>query len=390
MTSGAYNSCAAWLCDVAAAKGLNVTSTSYKPNKPVVVCTLEGSEPSLPSILLNCHYDVVPVNLSEWRTDPFNSVEVDGKIYGRGSQDMKSVCMQYLEAVGNLKAAGVALRRTVHISFVPDEEIGGLDGMGEMIKAGVVKDMNVCLALDEGLASESNKCTVFYGERALWWLKVRSTGPTGHASRFVKDSAMEKLIKSINKFLEFRREQEVLLDDHGCKHSVAKKLGDVVTLNLTMLNGGVTADGGKTYALNVVPMEAVAGFDMRIPPHVPLDEMEAKVKEWTTSFEGVTYEFLAKVSEHAVTSIDETKNAWWKVFQDGVALAGIDIEPAVFPAATDGRYLRQIGIPCFGFSPMNNTPVLLHDHNEFVGRETYLRGITIYETLITHLANAEV
>ncbi len=44
------------------------------------------------------------------------------------------------------------------------------------------------------------------------------------------------------------------------------KLGDVTTLNLTVLKGGVTNDGGKSYSYNVVPSEAEAGFDIRIPP----------------------------------------------------------------------------------------------------------------------------
>jgi aminoacylase len=39
-------------------------------------------------------------------------------------------------------------------------------------------------------------------------------------------------------------------------------------------------------------------------------------------------------------------------------------KPEVFPASTDARYFRKIGLPAFGFSPMANTPVLLHDHNE--------------------------
>lgn len=46
-----------------------------------------------------------------------------------------------------------------------------------------------------------------------------------------------------------------------------------------------------------------------------------------------------------------------------------------------------MGIPALGFSPMNNTPVLLHDHDEFIGADTYLRGIDIYEKLIPSVAN---
>jgi aminoacylase len=61
----------------------------------------------------------------------------------------------------------------------------------------------------------------------------------------------------------------------------------------------------------------------------------------------------------------------------------------VFPAATDSRYIRSKGIPAFGFSPINNTPILLHDHNEFLNEKVYLKGVKIYETLISSLANAQ-
>jgi len=47
----------------------------------------------------------------------------------------------------------------------------------------------------------------------------------------------------------------------------------------------------------------------------------------------------------------------------------------------------QAGCPAIGFSPMNHTPVLLHDHNEFLNRSVFLRGIDIYTHLIQNLAS---
>ena len=47
------------------------------------------------------------------------------------------------------------------------------------------------------------------------------------------------------------------------------------------------------------------------------------------------------------------------------------------------------GVPAFGFSPMNNTPILLHDHNEFLNKDVFLRGIDVYCTIIKDLANTE-
>lgn len=55
--------------------------------------------------------------------------------------------------------------------------------------------------LDEGLASPSGEFTVFWGERKVWWLRVRATGPVGHGSRFVEDSAVEQLVRTMKRSL---------------------------------------------------------------------------------------------------------------------------------------------------------------------------------------------
>lgn len=68
---------------------------------------------------------------------------------------------------------------------------------------------------------------------------------------------------------------------------------------------------------------------------------------------------------------------------------GINIEPEIFPAGTDSRFIRQLGIPALGFSPMRNTPILLHDHNEYIDQDVFLVGVGIYERLITALASAD-
>ncbi|KAJ8952137.1 hypothetical protein NQ318_018473 [Aromia moschata] len=45
---------------------------------------------------------------------------------------------------------------------------------------------------------------------------------------------------------------------------------------------------------------------------------------------------------------------------------GLKLKPQVFPGGTDSRYVRSLGLPAIGFSPINNTPVLLHDHDEYL------------------------
>jgi len=257
------------------------------------------------------------------------------------------------------------------------------------VKSEKFKSLNIGFALDEGIANTGDEFTVFYGERAIWWIKVVANGPTGHGSRFVKDTATQKLLKCCNRFLDYRAEQEKKLEGHsGCKDAVMKKLelGDVVTLNLTALKAGVTNDGGKTFAINVVPTEAEACFDIRIPPDIDLKEFESKVKEWTVA-DDVTYEFISRCDENPVTSLDRAKNVYWACFADTCERIGTKIDTQIFPAATDGRYLRIAGLPVLGFSPINHTPILLHDHNERLNRNVFVHGIGVYESLLTDLAN---
>lgn len=119
--------------------------------KPIVILSWIGSEPEAPSILLNSHMDVVPVFEEFWTHKPFDAdIDADGKIFARGAQDMKSVGMQYLGALRSLKNNKVLIKRTVHIVFVPDEEIFGSEGMKAFASTEAFKNLNVGFALDEG------------------------------------------------------------------------------------------------------------------------------------------------------------------------------------------------------------------------------------------------
>ncbi len=361
--------------------GLKYSVHTYTKGYPIFVMTWEGSKPNEKSVLLNCHYDVVPVMREKWHWDPFAADELpNGDIVARGAQDMKCVCMQYLEAIRRLLAAGFVPERTVHVAFQPDEEMGGTLGMAKWVQSSEFAALNVGFGLDEGIASEDDAVTLFYGERTVWWLKLLAKGPTGHASRFIQGTAMEKLVTSVKRFFDFRAQQEALLapptastsssssadssadDGHshahhgsGCKHAAAKKLGDVVTLNLTVLQGGVSADGGKTWAINVIPQEAMAGFDVRIPPHIDLKQFEQDMRSWLEP--DVEIEFVVKAEVNRPTSLDPAENRYWSAMRSALDELCVRYDPQVFPAATDGRYLRNVsGLPVLGFSPIRKQP----------------------------------
>jgi len=175
--------------------------------------------------------------------------------------------------------------------------------------------------------------------------------------------------------------------DHGCDHVVAKKLGDVVTVNVTAVQGFVPGPAfSDGFAVNCIPPEAIAALDIRIPPTIPLDDMEDLLKKWTKE-EGMSYKFYNRMPNHYTTAADDS-NPWWVVLKKSLETLKRKIEPEIFPAATDSRYFRMGNLPCFGFSPIRNTPVLLHDHNEYLEVKVFLEGIEVYERVISDLANS--
>ncbi|XP_064633327.1 aminoacylase-1-like [Lineus longissimus] len=370
-----YDGAIVFLKKMASELDLPVEVIHVTPKHPAVIITWEGTDPLLPSVMLNSHIDVVPVFPEHWICDPFEAMKDEkGDIYARGSQDMKCVAIQYIEAVRKLKREGRRLRRTIHMTFVPDEEVGGHQGMEKMIKFDSFKKLKVGFAMDEGLANETDEFMAYYGERSPWWFVVTCPGAPGHGSRFVENTAAEKAQKVINSFLGFRdREEKRLKSDPDIA------LGDVTTTNMTMLKGGVQP--------NVIPAEFKIGFDMRIAPTVNLVELEKQIHQWCKEAgDDVSFEFLQRNMNQKVTDTTDS-NPWWKAFSDSCKKMNLKIKPTIFPAATDSRYLREADYPAIGFSPMNNTPVLLHDHNEFLNEKVFTRGIDIYYQLIPDLAN---
>lgn len=152
---------------------MNLPISVYYPvndKNPIVVITWKGSQPQLPTIMLNSHMDVVPVFEKYWTHPPFAAeIDENGDIFARGAQDTKSCGMQYLAAIRALKRQGIdQLKRTIYVVFVPDEETGGVLGMGGFVKTDTFKNMNVAFILDEGVvANENGTLAALYLERSI-------------------------------------------------------------------------------------------------------------------------------------------------------------------------------------------------------------------------------
>lgn len=146
-----YYAAADFIISQAQSISLQYQPIEFVQGKPIVLLKWTGSDPSLPAILLNSHVDVVPFKTEKWDHPPLGAeIDEEGRIYARGSQGMKSVGMQYLEAIRKLVASEFKPVRSVYVSFVPDEELGGADGVGRFVESEIFKSLSIAVVLDKG------------------------------------------------------------------------------------------------------------------------------------------------------------------------------------------------------------------------------------------------
>lgn len=281
--------------------GFNFTRVDALPGKPVAILTLKGSQPSLPSIMLNSHMDVVPVVNQPWTHDPFAAEEVDGKIYGRGTQDCKVLALQIWEALRTL-SLNMTFKRTIHLTFVSDEEVGG-DGMSSFVATPQFKAMNVGFELDEGEPSSVDRWTLYYGEKRDWWVNITLAGEGGHGSIPFQDSSTAKLETVLSRAEVFRQEEIDKLQNPNVT------LGDIITVNPDILQG--------SSAFNVVPYWASLGVDIRIPPSLDLTTLAKIIDGWVANVPNASWTLVSSSNTSSITPLD--KNPWYAAIQNAAA-----------------------------------------------------------------------
>lgn len=130
---------------------------------------------------------------------------------------------------------------------------------------------------------------------------ITCTGQTGHGSILHENTAREKLQYIINKFMNWRDNEKTKLKNSDLT------LGDVTTINLTIINGGCQ--------INVVPTELSVSFDIRLAIDVDNERMKKTVKEWCRNAgPGVNVKFKDNPIRVKPTKVDNS-NPWWVAFK---------------------------------------------------------------------------
>lgn len=218
--------------------------------------------PDIPGgIVLSGHSDVVPVEGQTWSSDPFTLTERDGRLYGRGTADMKSFLAIALALAPEFAAR--PLRRPIHLAFSYDEEVGCL-GVG-----GLIEDMSANLPLPAlAIIGEPTDMRLVTGHKAVHAFRTSITGRPAHSSQPHRGAgAIFAAGRMIEKLWQLGQEKR--------QHSDPRFEPPYTTVQVGTIEGGT--------ALNILPGACSFVWEYRsLPGDDPTDihrRMEAFAQE---------------------------------------------------------------------------------------------------------------
>ncbi|HMJ27256.1 MAG TPA: ArgE/DapE family deacylase [Xanthobacteraceae bacterium] len=160
--------------------------------RPNIVATWKGAGGGR-SLLLNGHTDVIPVGGGEgWSDNPWSATIKNGRMYGRGTADMKSGVASHIMAVECLKGAGLKPKGDVYINVVIDEEVSGHGTLDTVIRG---------YKADAGISGETSDLAVQPACIGRIWFEIEIHGkPAGIQKRYEGISGIElgnKIVKAV-------------------------------------------------------------------------------------------------------------------------------------------------------------------------------------------------
>jgi len=214
---------ATWVAGEMERLGMTARRFEAEPGRASVVGVLPGTGGGR-ALMLYAHHDTVGI---EGMADPFSGELRDGKVYGRGSYDMKAGLAACLAAVKALRDASVHLPGDVLIAAVADEEVASI-GMQEVLRH---------VTADAAIVTEPTEMTVGLAHKGFCWMEVETFGRAAHGSRY--DEGIDANMH-MGRFLARLGDLEKRL-----RTSEPHPLVGPPTLHAAMLHGG---SGASTYA----------------------------------------------------------------------------------------------------------------------------------------------
>lgn len=262
-----------------------------------------------PKVLLQAHVDVVPAG-----EVMFHPRVEEGRLYGRGANDMKHAVAVYLSLLEKWHRKGVLGGMNVGVMLTSDEEVGGFKGVGYLVERGYGGEV---VFLPDG----GDNWGVVLEEKGVYHFKLKAKGKAAHGSRVWQgENAGDKLIRVYERL---RRNFECSDPENHWHH----------TLNLGKMEGGD--------ATNKVMEEAVFYLDLRHTAAVRKEEIEKMIREAIGDEGGVEVEESVYGSPLFVDKENKYVRLWTQVLEQ----RGIKWHYHRGHGASDGRFFSAKGMP---------------------------------------------
>ena len=221
----------------------------------------------------NSHHDVVAVGHG-WTTDPFGAEVRDGRVYGRGSCDMKGGLAASIVAAEAFLDTHPGFAGAVEISATADEESGGYGGVADLANRGYFDPARVQHVI---IPEPLNKDRICLGHRGVWWAEIETRGRIAHGSMpFLGDCAVRHMGAVLE---EMEAHLFPLLAGKRTGMPVVPEGARQSTLNINAIHGGAPEqDASYTgFPSACVPDRCTITIDRRFLIEEGVDEVKAEI-----------------------------------------------------------------------------------------------------------------
>ncbi len=313
----------------------------------------------------NSHIDVVEVGQG-WTFDPFGGELSDGKIYGRGSCDMKGGLATSIIAVEAFLDTWPDYSGAIEISGTADEETGGFGGVAYLAEKGFFTPERVQHVI---IPEPLHKDRVCLGHRGVWWAEIETHGRIAHGSMpFLGDCAvrhmgavMEEMEATLFPALAARRSELPIIPE-GAKNS---------TLNINSIHGGepVQEEGYTGLPAPCVPDSCTMIIDRRFLPEENIEDVRQEVHNLLDKVQSTRDKFTYNIRDmHEVLPSMTAKDApVVKTVSSAIEqVLGKSPEYVVSPGTYDQKHIDRIGRMknCIAYGP--GILDLAHQPDEYI------------------------
>jgi succinyl-diaminopimelate desuccinylase len=337
-----------------------------------------------PCVHFNGHIDVVEVGQG-WTTDPFGGALVDGRIYGRGTCDMKGGIAAAVVAVEAFLALAPDFAGVIEISATADEETGGYGGVAYLARLGYFDRVDHVI-----IPEPLNKDRICLGHRGVWWAELETFGRIAHGSMpFLGDCAVRHMGAVI---AEMEASLFPALAAKRTAMPVVPEAARASSLNINSLHGGqVEPPADFTgWPSPVVPDRCRMVIDRRFLAEEDIAGVKAEFRDTVERARG-RRDFSYRIRDmHEVLPVMTEPGApvAAALARAVRAVLGRKADFVVSPGTYDQKHIDRIGRlrNCVAYGP--GILDLAHQPDEYVGVEDMLDAATVMGTALADLLGA--